>query len=118
MVDADDAYVLDLADFGDLDDSFATEIVSRIVTSCATNVKIAAINSENVGAPTHLVCAGSGETCEVSGEKTGIISGEKQCLYLFRGMLFALIRHVFLGQNKEGKQNMLPLSQELDEEKD
>ncbi|CAM9553749.1 unnamed protein product, partial [Hapterophycus canaliculatus] len=57
-----DDYVLDLEDFGNLDESFAEELVSRIVTACANNVEITAVV---LGTPTSLVC--DGDTCSADG---------------------------------------------------
>lgn len=58
-----DDYVLDLEDFANLDESFAEELVSRIVTACANNVEIKAVVAGN---PTGLVC--DGDTCAADGE--------------------------------------------------
>ncbi|CAM9230967.1 unnamed protein product, partial [Scytosiphon promiscuus] len=57
-----DDYVLDLEDFANLDESFAEELVSRIVTACANNVEITAVV---VGTPTSLVC--EDDTCDTHG---------------------------------------------------
>lgn len=66
--DDNDVYVLDLADFGSLDESFAAEIVSRIATPCATNVEIVGLVTDAAGTPKSIACEGSGETCGVHGE--------------------------------------------------
>lgn len=62
----DEGYVLDLADFKDLDESFAEELVSRISIACANNVTVTGAVEAAAGNPTSLVC--DGEECSSAGE--------------------------------------------------
>lgn len=63
-----EAYVLDLEDFADLDDNFSSQILSLIITPCATNVELAVTVSDAVGSPTSVTCGQQGETCDASGK--------------------------------------------------
>lgn len=67
MGDADDAgYVLDLAGFDDLDETFAEELVSLISIACANEVEVTGVVAAAAGNPTGLTC--DGEECSSEGE--------------------------------------------------
>lgn len=72
----DEAYVLDLEDFDDLDDTFAGELVNRISIACANNVEVTGVIATGVGKPTNLACTGS--TCTSDGE-TAFLSSNWYC---------------------------------------
>lgn len=72
--DDDTAYVLDLDGFLELDDSFATDVVSRMVLPCATHVVITGALTDVAGPPMDLSCDGVGVTCKADG-KLDVVRG-------------------------------------------
>lgn len=90
--DDDTAYVLDLDGFLELDDSFATDVVSRMVLPCATNVVITGALTDVAGPPMDLSCDGVGVTCEADG-KLDVVRGrsDRQCQFVYRSLLAPLM---------------------------
>lgn len=84
--DDDGMYILDLDGFLELDDSFATDVVSRMVLPCATNVVVTGTLTDVAGPPLGLTCDGVGVTCEAEG-KHDVVAGHSdryQCRLVCR----------------------------------